>query len=261
MPLIFLGTGSACGVPSFYCGCRACQEAFSAPHRARTRSSLLLNGSERILVDASPDLRMQLNRERINAVDHLFLTHWHYDHYAGLGELEFMVRLVRQSPLPAYMTAETAAELAAAFGYMSDCLDVHVLIPGQSVRIGEWRLTAVAARHRPGTLGFIIQRPTGRRAAYLPDTGPLPEETVLQLKGIETLILDATFWGENWMPTKHHSVQQALRTAEALRVGELVLTHLSMHYSEPITGQELEDFLNLQPGRVRAAHDGDRLEL
>jgi len=109
--LAFLGTGAACGVLSFYCGCKAYQEAQADRRCVRTRASVLVDGPERILVDASPDLWRQFNRERISGIDRLFLTHGHYDHMGGLGELEFFVRLARKSPLPAYMTAETATQL------------------------------------------------------------------------------------------------------------------------------------------------------
>ncbi len=261
MQLIFLGTGAACGVPSFYCGCPACQEAQANPRYARTRSSLLIQGAETILIDSSPDLWTQLNRERVSGIDRLFITHWHYDHYAGLGELEFMVRLVRRSPLRAFMTAETGAELQGAFGYMSDCLDVCPLVPGMTIPVGDLSVTALAARHRPGTLGFMFERAGGRRIAYLPDTGPLPPETATRVKGIETLVLDATFWGRNWMPAEHHSVEQALRTADELQVDKLILTHLSMHYDQPITSQELATRLARQGDRVGLAFDGDRLNL
>ena len=259
--LTFLGTGAACGVPSFYCGCKACQEAQADPHCVRTRASVLVDGPERILIDASPDLWRQFNRERISGIDRLFLTHGHYDHMGGVGELEFFVRLARKSPLPAYMTAETATQLQNGFGFLCECLDITLMNPGVTLEIGTVKFTALAAQHTPGTLGFLIESSGSRRIAYVPDTGPLPAETAERLRSVDTLILDATFWGRNWMPRDHHSVAEAIQTGRDLRVGQLILTHLSMHYDEPMTSQELETSLSQYGGWTRLAYDGDRLNL
>lgn len=258
MELIFLGTGAACGVPSYYCGCKACEEALANPRCVRTRSSLAICGDETVLVDASPDLWAQLNRERISHVEHFFLTHWHYDHYAGLGELEFFVRLVRKRPLPAYMTPETWNSLLPAFGYMADCLEPHPLKPGDAVEIDSLRITALEAQHTPGTIGLLMENARGKRVAYLPDTGPLSGETALRLEGVDALILDATFWGANWMPSEHHSVAEAMRAGMEQNAGTLYLTHLALHYDQPITSRELETVLSAHGGRIRLAYDGDR---
>ncbi len=261
MELVFLGTGAACGVPTYYCGCKACKEALANPRCVRTRSSLAICGNETILIDASPDLWTQLNRERISHVEHLFLTHWHYDHFGGLGELEFFVRLVRKQPLPAYMTPETWNSLLPAFGYMADCFEPHLLQPADTVQIGSLRITPLGARHAPGTIGLLMENSRAERTAYLPDTGPLPGETALRLEGVDALILDATFWGTNWLPTEHHSVEEAIQTGMALDAGMFYLTHLALHYDQPTTSQELETMLSVHGGRVRLAYDGDRLEL
>jgi phosphoribosyl 1,2-cyclic phosphate phosphodiesterase len=112
--LIFLGTGAGGGVPAFYCGCKACKEAQANPVFQRTRCSLLIQGTLTTLIDASPDLRVQLVREGVDRIERFFLTHWHYDHIGGLGELEYYVRIKRQAVIPAYMTAETEEKLRSA---------------------------------------------------------------------------------------------------------------------------------------------------
>jgi len=78
MRLRFLGTGSAVGVPAFFCGCRACEEAIADGKARRTRSSVVLEGEAFYLLDASPDLRTQFLREHVSRLDGLFLTHQHF---------------------------------------------------------------------------------------------------------------------------------------------------------------------------------------
>jgi phosphoribosyl 1,2-cyclic phosphate phosphodiesterase len=256
--LIFLGTGAGSGVPSFYCGCRACQEALDEPFYCRTCCSLLIQGKANLLVDAPPDLRMQLVRGKIDRLDALLLTHSHFDHTGGLGELEFYVRLKRQDALPAYMSAETVSWLNSAYDFMKDCLAIQCFSSPSRTVVDGVTFTALEVTHAPGTLGFLMET-ADRRTAYIPDTGPLPAATLEKLEGIDTLILGATFWGRNWMPEDHLSVDEAVQVGLQLKVKQLYLTHLSMHYDTPVTSQELEAYLRTFGSHIFPAYD--RLEI
>ncbi len=255
-----MGTSAGGGVPSFYCGCKACQEALKDSRYRRTRCAIALSSQDNILIDAPPELRVQLSREGIADIGYLALTHWHYDHFGGLGDLEFYVRLHRTRALPALMTQETWAQLKTSFGFMIDCLDVALVEPGQAMEVGEVRLTALAVTHTPGTLGFLIEH-DGKGVAYLPDTGPLPADTRERLHGIGCLVLDATFWGRNWYPGQHLSFSEAIAIGQELEVQQLYLTHLAMHYDTPVTNRELASAIEPYGQGVRLAYDGLRLAL
>lgn len=255
MHLVFLGTGAGCGVPSFYCGCKACKEAQSEPRYSRTRCALLVRGEKDTLIDAPPDLRWQLLNSGAQKIDHFILTHSHYDHTGGLGELEFYVRVNRNEAIPAYMTAESQAWLHTAFGFMEDCLSLQHVAFGEHFEMDGVRYTALQVTHTPGTLGLLMET-ADRRTAYIPDTGPLPEVTINRLKGIDTLILGATFWGRNWMPEDHLCVDEALEIGKQLQVGQLYLTHLSMHHDAPVTSQELETYVRTFGEHIHVAYDG-----
>jgi len=43
--------------------------------------------SGKILIDTSPDLRGQLSKAGVSRINVIALTHPHYEHYAGFGEL------------------------------------------------------------------------------------------------------------------------------------------------------------------------------
>ena len=260
MELVFLGTGAGCGVPAFYCECKACQEALKDSHHRRTRCAICVVGEDNILIDAPPELASQLSREGIRNIGYLALTHWHYDHLGGLGDLEFYVRLNRKSALPTVMTQETWAQLQMSYGFMTDCMNVTLVEPGQVVEIGTVRLTALEVAHVPGTLGFLIEHGS-RCIGYLPDTGPLPADTRERLDGIECLVLDATFWGRNWYPEQHLSFREAVAIGQALNAQQLYLTHMAMHYDTPVTNQELERAIEPYGQRIHLAYDGLRLAL
>jgi len=254
--LIFLGTGAGCGVPSFFCGCAACQEAQQEPHFQRTRCAVLIRGERNTLVDAPPDLRAQLLRERIHRIDHFILTHEHYDHTGGLGELEFYVRVGRRESIPAYMTPVTLAWLRSAYGFLEDCLFIQTVEAGWQFELDGITCTGLEVTHAPGTLGLLLETTHGRRIAYLPDTGPLPASTADQLQHVDTLILGATFWGRNWMPDDHLAVDEAVQIGVSLKAKEVYLTHLSMHYDQPVTNRELEAYLQSCGSQFHLAYDG-----
>ena len=81
------------------------------------------------------------------------------------------------------------------------------------------------------------------------------------MHGCETLILDATFWGRNWNPAAHHSVQEAIEEGLELDAGTIYLTHLAMHYNTPVTLAELKAHLAPYDDRVRVAADGLKVSI
>ena len=248
-------------MPAFFCNCVACCEALDDPHYQRSRCALLVRGEQNTLIDAPPDLRSQLNHENINQIDYFILTHSHYDHTGGVGELEAYVRVGRQQVIPAYMTPSSLTWLRTAFGFMEDCLYPQTVEAGWQFDLDNVAYTGLGVTHAVGTLGLLLETPAGKRTAYIPDTGPLPSSTAEQLQGIDTLILGATFWGRNWMPEDHLSVEEAVQIGLSLNVKKLYLTHLSMHYDTPVTNRDLEAYLRSFGDHLHLAYDGMCIEI
>jgi phosphoribosyl 1,2-cyclic phosphate phosphodiesterase len=259
--LIFLGTGAGSGVPSFFCGCAACQEARANPPYRRTRCAVLVQGHENTLIDAPPDLHLQLLRERIDQIDAFVLTHGHYDHSGGLGELEFYVRVERQEAIPAYMSPGSRDWLHTTYGFLEDCFSIQTVDTGWQFELDGVNYSGLEVTHAPGTLGFLMETAYGRRIAYIPDTGPLPASTQEKLTSVDALILGATFWGRNGMPEDHLSAAEAVQIGLGLHVKELYLTHVSMHYDAPVTNQELEAYLRSFGNHIHLAYDGLCIEI
>ena len=113
--LLLLGAGSGDGVPTITGSWGDCDP--NDPNNRRTRSSALLqiNGMN-ILIDASPDVYVQLIRENITHIDAVIITHIHYDHIAGLGELFCMLR-AQNRKIPLYTDTRTLKSLQGFFSY------------------------------------------------------------------------------------------------------------------------------------------------
>ncbi|MFQ6052908.1 MAG: MBL fold metallo-hydrolase, partial [Candidatus Bathyarchaeia archaeon] len=102
MKIVVLGSGSNGAVPQWDCPCPNCTRARADPALRRTRSSVAvtLDGERYALIDASPDLKQQLEsvglvprprgeetHGRETRIDSVLLTHGHGDHCVGLFEL------------------------------------------------------------------------------------------------------------------------------------------------------------------------------
>ncbi|MBQ9004309.1 MAG: MBL fold metallo-hydrolase [Eggerthellaceae bacterium] len=256
----FMGTGAGCGVPAFFCDCPACEEARANPNARRGDCGVMVTGSTRTLIDTPPDIRSYFNREGVRYIDDLIFTHWHYDHVGGLGELEYMVQLLTKKALPTFASPYTLESIGREFEYMMYCLARCPIEPFEQFEIDDVRYTALPVTHAPGTYGYLIETDE-TRLFYASDTGKLPPETAERIRGVDILAMDATYWKENGYPQNHHSVQECIEEGLELDAGKIYLTHMCMHYSEPITLAQLEEYLEQYDGRVTPAADGLSFEI
>lgn len=269
--LVFLGTGAACGVPTYYCNCKACREAELRPEARRTCSSIAIMRSQTTLIDTAPEIHQQLHREKIMDIDRVLFTHEHFDHVGGVPQLEYYSRLRSKKPLEFYCNTQTASYLKTHFAFMSDVFSLNKCLVGEVMEFDGISYTPISASHCPGALGYLIEVPAkfshssnGSKVAYLPDTSRPPQETLDVIAGADILIIDATFNTGNWMPTQHLDIDSALALGEELEVKRTYLTHLSMQFDVPITLEELDAKLldaKLDKSTAIASRDGMRLEL
>ena len=114
-----LGCGSSGGVPRLGGHWGACDP--KNPKNRRQRCSLLIErttdqGSTRVLIDTSPDLRNQLLAADIGELDAVFFTHQHADHVHGLDDLRMIVINMRRR-LKVWADGPTTDALISRFGY------------------------------------------------------------------------------------------------------------------------------------------------
>ncbi|SDE70858.1 MBL fold metallo-hydrolase [Sporomusa acidovorans] len=257
---ILLGTGAGPGLPSFFCDCAGCREARDNPALARTRSGAFIDtGNSKLLIDASPDLRHQLIRESITRVDGIFMTHWHYDHFGGLGELEYYIKLARNEAIPIYLPPSAVEQFTAAFPNLTEAFAVKSWQFARQYRVDSLGITPLPANHGIETAGFLLET-AGTKLAYYPDTAGLPAVSAGKVNGVDWLICDATFHGDNWFPQAHMSLEQAVDLGRQIGAKNTVLTHLAVHYSRPATSRQLAEEAAAYEN-VCVAYDGMRIKL
>ena len=265
--LVFLGTSGAIQVPSFHCSCKVCEAARSNPRHHRTRASVALIDKEVVLIDASPDLEFQLEREGIKHVDRIFITHWHFDHISGLAALGEPSSLAKWPPIEIYLPYQVMYHFEQELEYMKNKVNLHPVQPGDTFKLPDAIFEVVKTNHTDHSVGFVVE--SSKRFAYLVDGVMPPSETMNRLKNLDLLILEATVdelltrEGETWL---NFSLQQAVDCWKLIGTERCILTHLSCHswkYSELVAGLSYSERLEYEtkvPG-LEFAYDGMRVTL
>ena len=171
MELTVLGSGGNSPTPMPTCGCRVCTEAREkgAPY-ARRGNSLFVH-DENVLIDTPELVWESLNCERIEAVGHILLTHFHADHTMGLRVLQALGIedppvtgfVGEQTPLlMSEVTYERAIDDTEFFDQLTDAwADVRTLEDGETVTIGDLTVTHHAAEIEEGGAkaisGFLFE--------------------------------------------------------------------------------------------------------
>lgn len=252
MRLTFLGTGTSTGVPTIACHCAVC--ASPDPHDKRTRPSILLEfDGQAVVIDTTPDFRIQVLREGLERLDAVVFTHAHADHILGLDDVRvFYFR--QQQPIPIYADARCMETIHQTFKYIFDGnypyggvakLDPH-LIEGP-FELGKLRMIPVPVWH--GTLPILGFR--FGNGAYLTDVSAVPETSLPLLQNLEVLIVDALRHKPH--PT-HLTVEQAMQLVETLKPRQAFFTHIAHQLGHAGTNA-------LLPPHVRLAYDGLKLDL
>ncbi len=253
---ILLGTGTSVGVPMLGCACPVCKSV--NPKNNRTRSSAIVGlPGGNLLIDAAPDLRMQLLREGIGIAHAVLFTHEHADHIYGLDDVRlFPFRL--NGPVPLYCEPIVEDRIRRSFDYAfkTGPLTHPGAIPKLEPRtIGLNPFEALGAtiyplrlQHGPNyeVLGFRIGN-----IAYCTDTNFVPEASYDVLAGCEILVLDTLRLTPH--PTHFH-LEAALEVIDRVKPQKTYLTHVSHEL-------EYESCNASLPAGVELAYDGLSLEL
>src|SRR6202012_2353536 len=87
------------------------------PKNHRYRCSVLISGpGGNLLIDSTPEVRLQLVREDVRLVHAVVYTHYHVDHLFGLDDLRIFPMLLN-APLPVYCTDEVEEVVRRGFSY------------------------------------------------------------------------------------------------------------------------------------------------
>ncbi|MVN75255.1 MBL fold metallo-hydrolase [Hymenobacter sp. HMF4947] len=250
MRITFLGTGTSSGVPIIGCTCPVCRSLDYRDQRLRVSVHIAVAGRS-LVVDTGPDFRQQMLRARISQLDAILFTHEHKDHTAGLDDVRaFNFR--QQQEIPVYAEPRVIEQLKREFAYIFaehkypgvPQVRLHPIEDEQQPFevLGLTVQPLRAMHHRLPVLGFRLDN-----FAYLTDANLLPDSTMAQLRGADTIVLNAL---RHEPHLSHFTLSEAIGILEELRPRRAYLTHISHQLGRH---REVEATL---PPWIRLAYDG-----
>ena len=252
MKVTILGSGTSHGVPMIGCRCAVCLSTNSK--NTRFRPSITVENEGRvILVDTTPELRLQSLAVGLDRVDAVLMTHTHADHIFGLDDLRRFNDLTGME-IPVYGDGATLDDIRRIFRYIftetqagggKPRITLHE-VP-ESFALFGLRIQSFYVLH--GRLPVLAYR--FNDFAYVTDVNFIPQESLDKLRNLDLLILDAVRPDPH---ETHFGINQALDIVEELRPARALFTHLSHQLEHEATNARL-------PPSVRLAYDGQVITL
>ena len=237
-----LGCGSSMGVPRVALGWGSCDP--NEPKNRRRRCSLLVERAlgpdkvTRVLVDCSPDLRMQLLDAEVDWLDGVLITHEHADHTHGIDDLRPLF-VHKRRKLDVFVDEPTSRAMHARFGYVfmtppgsgyPPIAAEKRLVPGKTVEVSGagGTIEAIPVLQNHGdipSLGFRFGN-----VAYSADIKALPEESIAAMSGLDVWIVDALRKAPH---PSHFNLDETLDWIARVKPKRAILTnlHTDMDYA------------------------------
>lgn len=249
---IVLGSGTSNGVPML--GFEYPPGYLDNPKNHRTRSSMMFCGpTGNLLVDCTPEMRLQVTREGIYDIEAVLITHTHADHVMGMDDLRSICMKTGRS-VPIYTLPQYQEDIRRIYSYAFRKFPAGVFVP-------RFELRDCPAEFEVGGLTFrtflVDHGPTkviGLRVgnlAYITDVSRIPSDARAMLNGLDVLLIDAV---RRQPHPNHFSYLEAIDVAQEIGARQTYFTHLGHDYDFDVTNLELPDGINL-------AWDGLRIPL
>lgn len=251
MKVTILGCGASGGVPLITGDWGSCNPN-NQKNRRRRASVLVQTKGKNILIDTSPDLRMQLLDAGINNIDLVLYTHDHADHVGGLDDLR-QIYARHLKPIPAYADHGTLNRLRHSYRYALVTIDplYPAFLDGReledTIEFEGIQIYPYLQYHgHRSSFGYRIGD-----FAYSTDLIELPEESYDVLKDVKIWVVDCL---RDEPHISHAHVEQTLKMIKKVRPKQAILTHMTPQL-------DYDDINSRTPENVIPAYDGMVLEL
>jgi phosphoribosyl 1,2-cyclic phosphate phosphodiesterase len=255
--MVIMGTGTSIGVPVVGCRCSVCMS--DNPRNRRMRSGVLIRAPHgEMIIDAGPELRLQLVRERATLIRAAIFTHSHADHIMGIDDLRIFGFQLDDS-VPLYCEEVVEQQIRQTFSYAFSDPTTHAhkyaaprlrferITEGQEFSLLGLNIRTIRLKHGElPILGFRIGN-----VAFCTDVSTIPADSREQLRNLDVLVLNTLRHKPH--PTHLH-LDAALNLIRQLQPHQAYLTHMSHEL-------DYDELLKELPPNVAPAYDGLRIAI
>ena len=187
---------------------------------------MVQSASTTIIIDATPDFRYQMLREKVKKIDALLITHPHKDHIAGIDDTRAF-QFFNQRPTDVYankMSLEGVKnEIPYAFQQLAypgiPKVNLHEITLEPFI-IGDIPVVPILVWHlKMPVYGFRFGKFT-----YITDANAIDEPEKEKIRGSDILVLNAL---RNESHVSHFSLKEAIALVKELGVPNAYFTHIS----------------------------------
>lgn len=249
MKVTVLGSGTSQGIPVVACNCRVCSS--DDKHDKRLRTSVMVETqSTNLVIDAGPDFRYQMLREKVKQLDAILITHDHKDHIGGLDDIRAF-NWVQKKPMDIYAAQIFIKSIKREVFYAFEEnkypgvpeINLHV-IENKPFKINNVVITPINAfHHRLPVLGFRIGD-----FSYLTDANKIQPNELDKMRGSKYVIINALRKEKH---ISHFNLQEAVDLLTDLKPEHGYLIHIShqMGYHKEVQ-EELPENISLAYDRL-----------
>ncbi|WP_336940062.1 pyrroloquinoline quinone biosynthesis protein PqqB [Acinetobacter pittii] len=303
MYIYVLGSAAGGGFPQWNCNCPNCHgvRTGTIQAKARTQSSIAVseNGTDWVLLNASPDIRQQLfefkaaqpaRKLRDTGITSVILMDSQLDHTTGL------LTLREGCPMNVWCTEMVHQDLTSGFPvfnmlkHWNGGLQYHEINPKQAFKIDSFEnleflpliIKSAAPPYSPhrndphdgDNIALIIKdHKTQKQLFYAPGLGKIDDQIMQIMQSSDCVMIDGTLWTDDEMQQTGVGTKTgremghlyisgeggSLSYLNQLSTPKKVLIHINN--TNPILNENSSQFAELKANGVEVAFDGMQIEL
>lgn len=303
MYIYVLGSAAGGGFPQWNCNCPNCHgvRTGSIQAKARTQSSIAVseNGTDWVLLNASPDIRQQLfefkaaqpaRKLRDTGITSVILMDSQLDHTTGL------LTLREGCPMNVWCTEMVHQDLTSGFPvfnmlkHWNGGLQYNEINPKQAFKIDGFEnleflpliIKSAAPPYSPhrndphdgDNIALIIKdHSTQKQLFYAPGLGKIDDQIMQIMQSSDCVMIDGTLWTDDEMQQTGVGTKTgremghlyisgeggSLSYLNQLSTPKKVLIHINN--TNPILNENSSQFAELKANGVEVAYDGMQIEL
>jgi len=209
-----------------------CGDAFGSGGRNQT-AYLLQDEGRLFLLDCGPSALFALKRAgfRPDALDAIFLTHLHGDHFAGLPFffIDYLYNEPRSRPLPVAGPPGTEERVLRLMRLMYGekelpFIEFSVLEPGSPASLEGVNVSAFKVPHQTDAVSLGLKVTLSGKTVLFSGDSSWTDEFIRQSEGTDLFICECCFFDTE--STTHMSYSKIAENRDRLRCKQLILTHM-----------------------------------